>query len=88
MKSIDEVLQEFGKKQENIDAYRVACGRVGEELMLNMADDWKDLTEKVWQNDQNCPCAAVPVTCPCKEGLELALKGGKCHCGLFLAPQS
>lgn len=51
---------------------------------LNLADNWHDLIDDIWNNRGNCTCQTHKVKCPCDAGIARAKAGGECYCGLFI----
>lgn len=80
---IAALVQARRKKYGNLDEYRTAMGELAEAAQLNMSVGWKEITNDIWWNGQNCTCQTRDVMCPCVAGVQAAKEGGECFCGLF-----
>ena len=72
------------KAFNDIEEWRKALAEYAQAAQLNMAQNWRDITAELWENDRHCTCQVGAVACPCPAGVALAKAGGECHCGLFV----
>ncbi len=80
----EDLVEEYRKKEaKSIDEFRVNLGEFAEKAQLNMADNWKEITNDLWKNGRNCTCRVGDHPCPCPEGIAEAQAGGDCFCRLF-----
>lgn len=80
---------EYGKKCETLEEFRCYLAEVAEHEKLNMSQNWREITEKMWANDKGrCLCQCSPnglqgvPRCACYAGL-IEAHSTRCFCNLF-----